>query len=900
MLSVCDLDPGRKNYYLARSKLEYLQGDHADGLWQGRGATALGLTGKVGEEEFCHLFDGFLRGEKLVQSAGQEDHFAGMDLCFSAPKSVSSLWAVAGPEERGAIEECQLRAVKAALDYLEEKATMVRIGKGGRERAPAGMVAALWMHGSSRAEDPDLHHHATVFNVGVTPDGKKRTTCAELYYKHKMAAGAVYRAELARLLERELALNVLRTENWFEIVGVPSQLMTRWSTRAKEIAEEALDKGLDGAREKEIAALATREPKKATPMPELFARWRKEALDYGFTQQSVPVLTQPNERDEAKETSEAVTIALQNVTRHNSHFAERDLVKEVATEAQGRGLGYRKVMEAVGTTLQNSAEVVRLGTVAGEVRFTTREVLDIEARLLSRVEAAKGKNCHKVSSANVEAAILEAERQASAKKRVKVAMTEEQRQAVYRFCRGEDGIAVLTGDAGTGKSFSLLAARRAFELEGYRCVGAALARKAALNLENEAGIKSLSVARLLKDLDFGVLDQARHHLRQMGRAAVSNLREDLERSRVGRFLVKKTPLGSYVRRMSTYELEVVEVDEKTVVFVDEAAMVGTRQMEALVSRVLERGGKVCLVGDAKQLQPIEAGQTFKAISGILGEARLTDIIRQRRREDREMVRAISRGEAQEAFKSLAERGLVHVAQSRKEAMRKMVSDWKEKGIQSPAQNLLLCSTNAERAVLNRMAQAEMKQAGKLGRKSVRVGADDIHKGDRVIFTRNSHYGVTNGSTGTVVRIGRKQITRKTFHGKQFRSLYAMLKYAEQIRKDKTMYVSVQLDDGKVVEIPLSRYQDIRLGYALNTHAAQGQTVENCLVLAGGEMTSREMVYVQASRAKAPNGTRIYTDKISAGDGLTELVRKASRSRAKDMAHDVMEDRQRKHLYQRRG
>ena len=62
MLSVCDLDPGRKNYYLARSKLEYLQGDHADGLWQGRGATALGLTGKVGEEDFCHLFDGFLRG----------------------------------------------------------------------------------------------------------------------------------------------------------------------------------------------------------------------------------------------------------------------------------------------------------------------------------------------------------------------------------------------------------------------------------------------------------------------------------------------------------------------------------------------------------------------------------------------------------------------------------------------------------------------------------------------------------------------------------------------------------------------------------------------------------------------------------------------------------------------
>jgi ATP-dependent exoDNAse (exonuclease V) alpha subunit len=320
-------------------------------------------------------------------------------------------------------------------------------------------------------------------------------------------------------------------------------------------------------------------------------------------------------------------------------------------------------------------------------------------------------------------------------------------------------------------------------------------------------------------------------------------------------------------------------------------------MEALVSRVLERGGKICLVGDAKQLQPIDAGQTFKAISGILGEARLTNIIRQKRMEDREAVQALSRGEAEKAFRSYAERGLVHIASNRREAMRKMVSDWKEKGL-NPSENLLLCSTNAERSCLNRMAQAEMKAAGKLGKKSVRVGGGDIHEGDRVIFTRNSHYGVTNGNTGTVVRIGRKQITRKTFHGKQFRSLYAMLKYAEQIKKDKRVFISVKLDDGKTVEIPIDRYQHIRLGYALNTHTAQGQTVDNCFVLTGGEMTSREMVYVQASRSRME--TRIYTDKVSAGDGLTELVRNAARSRAKDMAHDVLDDRKQTHRHHRKG
>jgi conjugative relaxase-like TrwC/TraI family protein len=896
MLSLCDLDPGRKNYYLARSELEYLQGDHAEGIWYGRGAAMLGLTGKVEEEVYCPLYDGFLRGQKLVQSAGDEDHFAGKDLCFSPPKSWQCLWAVSDAKGREELESRLYRAAKKALDYLEERACRVRVGRLGKESVEAFAVYAMFMHGSNRAEEPCPHVHVNEFNVGVTADGKTRATQGELTYKHKMAAGSLFRAELARLEEKEGGHAIRRKESWFEVDGVPLPLMDRWSTRAKEIAELVAEKGLDGAEGKEIAALATREAKKGTPMPELFARWRKEALEYGFTQESVPVLERAKERDEAKETSEAVTTALEKVTWQHSHFAERDLVKEVATEAQGRGLGYEKVMQAVSRTLQNSAEVVRLGTKAGEVRFTTKEVLAIEASLLAQVEATKGKNVHQVSEGNVETAILEAEEQASEKNGVQVKMTDEQRQAVYRFCRGEDTIACLTGDAGTGKSFAIRGAARAFELQGYRCVGAAIARKAAENLEKETGIKSSSVYRLLRDLDFGILDQAKHHIEQMGRAAVTSLREDLEKSRVGRFLVKKTPVGKYVRRMNTYELEVVDVDERTVVFVDEAAMVGTKQMEALVSRVLERGGKICLVGDAKQLQPIDAGQTFRAISGIVGEARLTNIIRQKKREDREAVQALSRGEAEEAFQSYAERGLVHVAASRRDAMRQMVSDWKEKGIQNPSENLLLCSTNAERAGLNRLAQAEMKAAGKLGRRSVRVGGDDIHKGDRVIFTRNSHYGVTNGNTGTVVRIGTKRITRKTFHGKQFRSLYAMLKYAEKVKKDKTIYVTVKLDGGKTVEIPIDRYKDIRLGYALNTHTAQGQTVDNAFVLAGGEMTSREMVYVQASRSRLE--TRIYTDKITAGDALTQLVRKASKSQAKDMAHDVMgHDERKRHRHQ---
>jgi len=214
----------------------------------------------------------------------------------------------------------------------------------------------------------------------------------------------------------------------------------------------------------------------------------------------------------------------------------------------------------------------------------------------------------------------------------------------------------------------------------------------------------------------------------------------------------------------------------------------------------------------------------------------------------------------------------------------MVADWAKDGTKNPRENLLLCSTNLERSELNRMAQAAMREAGRLGKKKVRVGSDDVHEGDRVTFFRNNSFlGVENGDSGRVVRIGTKPITRHTFHGKQFTSLWSMLKYAEKVKQDKTVYVTVELDKGKTIQVSLERYREFRLGYSMNTHHAQGATVGRTFLFAGGEITSREAMYVQASRSR--DETRVYTDQASAGEGLAQLARNASKSRAKDLAHD---------------
>ena len=663
MLSLVDLDAGRLNYYLTRARFEYLQGDHAEGVYYGRGATALGLSGNVKAKEFRSLCNGFLDGKQLVRSAGTKKHYPGVDLCFSVPKSVSCYWAVSDSERRDKIESCHDRAVKAALDYLEEE-TRVRVGTGGKERIPAGIVAALWMHGTARPAGgqvaPNLHTHVTLFNVGVTPDGKTRTICGEVYFSLKMAAGALYRTEVSKLVEKELGLTVYRPieKSWFEIKGVPETEMERLSPRSKEIAKHAKENGLYGAEGKQISTLATREAKKATPMKKLFAEWRRDARDHGFTQESVPIGPVP-ERDHLKEETEALTNGLRNVTRTSTHFAKRDLVKEVSIESQGRGLGSKEVLNAVTKTLENSTEVVRLGTVKNEERFTTNEALAIERGLLDRVKDAKGKDDRKVSKSTVLQAILETQKEASLKLGRKVELTAEQVSGVKRLTNGEE-ITILSGDFGTGKVLTANTAKRAFEIAGYRCI--------------ETG-RSLAVSRILRDLDLGIIDQAKHHIEQLGRAAASSLRDDFRGTITGALvgaLAKYTPLGKVLPKpRKTYAFDPVTIDEKTVVIVHDAQAVGVKEMDELTRKVRERGGRLCLVGNQNAPPPLQGVSTFSALSRTLGEARLTKNFRQQK-ADQKALHSLTEAKAAEALQSFASRGLLHIATNQAEALSQMV------------------------------------------------------------------------------------------------------------------------------------------------------------------------------------------------------------------------------------
>lgn len=800
MLSIASAGAGHGSYYLDLARSDYyLAAGEPPGRWHGSGAEHFGLIGTVSRDAFESLLNGNLQGGlPASQRQDGKTHKAGYDLTFSLPKWVSAVWAVADAETRARIENLADLAIDSALEYLEETAIVTRRGHGGLRHERAKLIAAKFLHGSSRNLDPHLHVHVFTMNVCVREDGTTGTLHGPALFRAKMAAGTLFRAELAERLEKELGYRIAREGQSFRIEGVPESLVGVWSSRRHEIEEALARRGVSGAKAAAVAALDTRKEKVILPRSELYERWAEEARLHGFTAEHVRGLSdRAPERDEARELEEAIRTSVARITRHQSHFSERDLVRYSSEEAQGRGVGAKKILAGVRDHLESSPEIVRLGSLQGEVRYTTPEVLALEASLLDRVESSRVDATHTVSAETISQVLA-----------TRPTITGEQAAALLHVARTPGGIKIVSGMAGTGKTFLLDAVREAFEREGFSVLGAALAGKAARQLELGAGIPGSTIHSLLARVERGTL-----------------------------------PLGP-----------------KTVLILDEAGMIGTRQMEEVVRRVRDSGGLVVCVGDSRQLQPIEHGGPFAAMGRLLGETELVQIQRQREEWAREAVRDIASGRAGAAVRAFAERGLFHVAGDRDQAMEDLIRAWRPFGVAAPDGALIFAATNRDAAILNRLAQGERRLAGELGDVSAAFGGVVVHARDRVIFTRNSRtLGVMNGDLGTVLG-----------------------------RKDGEEVLVVRLDSGKVVPVPVADYEHIRLGYALTTHKGQGVTCDRAFVLLGDEMQDLHLSYVQASRAR--DETHLFVDRLSAGEELSDLVRGMERGHEKTLAHDVADER----------
>ncbi|WP_224543262.1 Ti-type conjugative transfer relaxase TraA [Mesorhizobium sp. CA16] len=499
-------------------------------------------------------------------------------------------------------------------------------------------------------------------------------------------------------------------------------------------------------------------------------------------------------------------LALDAITHQQSTFTRKDIAKFSHRHSDGMEQ-FNEVMGAIG----NAPDLVELGKDGrGEDRFTTRQMIETEQRLHRAAERMVREERHAVSDVVREAALARAKQRG-------LVLSDEQADALDHITDGR-GLGVVVGFAGTGKSAMLGVARQAWAAAGYEVKGAALSGVAAENLEGGSGIPSRTIASL-------------EHGWGQGRDLLT---------------------------------------ARDVLVIDEAGMVGTRQLERVLSHAADAGAKVVLVGDPRQLQAIEAGAAFRSIHERQGGVEIGQVRRQREDWQREATRDLATGRIGAAIGAYDDRGMVHQAATRDEARSDLVECWdRDRQAEPEASRIILTHTNDEVRALNQVARERMRAAGDLGddvQMEVERGARNFARGDRIVFLRNERgLGVKNGTLGIVEEVSTQSMTART-------------------------------DDGRSVRFDLKDYAHIDHGYAATIHKAQGMTVDRTHVLATPSMDAHGS-YVALSRHRDGMELHYGSDDFATRD---RLVRTLSRDRAKDMASDYDQVDPARHYAERRG
>ena len=484
-------------------------------------------------------------------------------------------------------------------------------------------------------------------------------------------------------------------------------------------------------------------------------------------------------------------IALDAITHTQATFTARDLAMFVHRHSEGKEQ-FDEVMAAV----KASPELVALGKDGrGEQRFTSRAMLETEQRLEQATATLDARRQHGVAARHVERALAAAARRG-------LDLTAEQRGALEHVTTPK-ALSNVIGYAGTGKSAMLGVARHAWEQAGYEVRGVALSGIAAENLEGGSGIASRTIASL-------------EHQWAQDRELLTS---------------------------------------KSILVIDEAGMIGTRQMERVVREAERRGAKLVLVGDPEQLQAIEAGAAFRSVAERHGSVEISTIRRQSEDWQREATRALATGRTGEAIGAYAQAGHVHAAETRDDARRDLIERWNgDRAAEPAASRIILTHSNDEVRALNDAARKRLQAAPLLGEDvelKVERGRRSFAVGDRIMFLKNERsLGVKNGTLATVQSVN-------------------------QLR------MAVMLDDGRAVAFDVKDYAAIDHGYAATIHKAQGMTVDRVHVLATPGL-DRHAAYVALSRHRDRVDLHYGQDDF-ADQG--KLVRTLSRERSKDMASD---------------
>lgn len=764
----------KDNYYVSRD---------VDSEWQGKLAEELGLSGHVDKKDF----------DMLIKNREER---SGVDLCFSAPKSVSVAMAL-GDEVKKDMIEAHQEAVKKTLSMMEEKVVSARVvlEKGGKqERVFTGnMATAKFDHVVSRAYDPDLHTHAVVLSQ-TECNGKFYSVDDRPFYQQQMLYGQIYRNELAKnLLEKGYEIERTNLEKgFFELQGVSRDVVEKFSQRRLEIEKTLKERGEHGAAAAERANLSTRQKKEPREFAVLEKSWQNTIQELGGVElvRSEKAIERTNlEKDLAFDEG------VKRLANQEYAFKEKDLIRSVMAANIANGVTETEAKEMIA----NSPDLIRAGErldmPGGHVYYTTRENLAQESRIIEIAESGRGAMPG-----------IEKDRAEELLKKFdpKNTLEGQQGDAVRQMVCSDDRVFGLQGLAGTGKTYALKYAREVWEAEGYTVRGSAFAGKAAAGLEDDSGIKSGTIHKLLNQLE--------------KEAGNQNPAQDLEIK--SKWLLQGLKPG----------------DKKEIWVIDEAGMVNNSLMAQLLEAAAAKDAKVILTGDDRQLPPIGAGNAFgDLIQTDKIDHCIIDNIR-RQKDSPELLQNVREsviGDVGKAFDNLPVKEIAKNSDRLKEIVKEYTSGDREK----QAGTLILTADNASRRELNRRIREDLQKKGQLGKGQEYSVVDgtgrkmqrEFVQGDKVIFLKNDDkLAVKNGQTGIIKQIDGDKLT------------------IEQGKRE--------------VVIDIKRFNALDHGYARTSYKSQGETVERVLVNIDskmGHMNDRNQFYVDISRAKIE--AKIFVD-----------------------------------------
>jgi conjugative relaxase-like TrwC/TraI family protein len=741
----------------------------------------------------------------------------GYDVTFSVEKSVSALWARAEDDVRSEIITALDDSVTAGADYLERCAFRVRV-KGKRHEA-RGMVAASYLHSTSRALDPQLHRHVVIANVAAGPDGEMRAIDGTSLFHHAKTAGYLAGAELRHQLTARLGVEwsaVVRGLS--EVAGVGAEAISAVSTRSHEMAAaaRAIDVESQGAvptysaASRQALALATRAAKVGGVDPEaLRSRWRDTldaaGLDAEVFAEALHRVTAPS-LIRVEEVTDLVAClgGAHGVTEMQAAFDRRHVVQAVTEWAvdrlsaagcedlADRWLASPEVvpLQAAGKKDQAGDAIYRHdGAVVrtkGEEQFSTRAMLALESRIETSYERGRHLGRAVVPGDIVEGVLAQP---------AFAHLSSEQQSLVRHLTTSGHETTLVHGPAGTGKTTAVEAASRAWEAAGYRVLGVSVNGNAAEVLGRSAGIESSTVASLLWRLghgDIGVLDR------------------------------------------------------RSVVVLDETTTLATRDLDRLLSEVHEQGATLNLVGDPVQHSAVGAGGEFRwLVENYPSDvARLTINRRQVGGHLAEVRLALDEyrsGAIRDALARLETDQRLVTADSASELFDSLVSDWyvdrqrARDGSLFERSSMTAAHHDERRALVDR-ARTLLRADGTLHGPQMTVAGNSYSAGDEVIAKvpdrslrpaggdRQSF--VKNGSRGTVVTVADDHLVVDFEHRGE---ICIPRSYLEQ-------------------DIGNGGKGSLLHSYCLTTYAAQGDTYGAARHL-GSDHSTRAELYVGLTRGR---------------------------------------------------